>query len=53
MNSTQELENIKNYLSDVAGAWNGEDAGIKEERANCALEGIEKIKELKEILEEL
>ena len=47
------LKYTKEWARDIAGQWNGKNNGIKEERAICALEIIEKIEELEKLLEEL
>jgi len=40
-------------LEDIASQWNGDDAGIQEDRAHNATDAIDKIKELEELLETL
>lgn len=47
------LKEIEERANEVAGQWNGDLPGIQEERATAALEIIEKIKELKLLLEEI
>ena len=48
-----DLKSIKKYAEEVAGSWNGDEAGRGEERADCAKEIIENVDRLLELLEEL
>ena len=47
------LESIKKYASSISGEWNGDDPGIREDRAKLAEEAIKKIEELEGTLKEL
>lgn len=49
----QTLKEIEDYANEVAGQWNGDLPGTEEERATTAYEILEKLKELKQLLEEL
>lgn len=44
---------LKKDMEKIQANWNGEDSGIKEERAGYASDAIEKIDELLSILNEL
>jgi len=46
----EELQYVEDEMKVVMGQWNGEDAGIKEDRANLAEDVIEASKNLKELL---
>mgnify|MGYP001607987940 CR=1 FL=1 len=47
------LDSLKSELEDIAGEWNGDESGLQEDRAHASLEAVEKIEELKTLLEEL
>lgn len=40
------LEKIRKWAEDIAGAWNGDESGSQEERADQAKEILEKLDEL-------
>lgn len=46
------IEMLKKYAEEVAGEWNGDEAGIAEERASVARDVIEKCDELLPLVEE-
>ncbi len=48
-----KLEGLKNEMEHIAGEWNGDEPGIQEENSKVALEVIDKINEIKELLEQL
>jgi len=48
-----ELEHLKQTLSEIAGAWNGDEPGHQEERAQIAQEAIEQIEKLEVTLADL
>ncbi len=52
-NKTPLLDSLESELNDIASEWNGDNPGLQEERATASLDAIEKIKELKLLLEEL
>lgn len=47
------LQEIKDKANEIAGSWNGDEAGYLEERAMIANEILEKLKELEELLKEI
>lgn len=47
------LEQIKKWAEDIAGSWNGDEAGSAEERAGQANEILEKVAELEVLIEEM
>jgi len=49
----EELAHLKQTLEEIAGAWNGDEPGHQEERAQIALEAIEAIEKLEVTLAEL
>lgn len=48
-----KLDKLTEVLEEIAGEWNGDMPGSQEDNAHASLGAIEKIKELKELLEEL
>jgi len=49
----QEILKIKKWADEIAGSWNGDEAGYLEERATCANELSEKCNEILELIKEL
>ena len=47
------LNTLEVKLEEITSMWNGEDDGSLEDIAHCADEALQKIKELKELLEEI
>jgi len=47
------LKNLKETLNEIAGEWDGDESGIKEDRCHASSEGLELIEKLEAILEEL
>lgn len=47
------LEEIKKEMEEVAGNWNGEDSGYKEEQAGYANEIIEHINAIETLIKEM
>lgn len=47
------LIQLEKEMNEIAGRWNGDESGLQEDRAHASLEVIEKIKEIKTLLEEL
>lgn len=47
------LDKLKEQLEEVAGEWDGDNAGALEERAMAAKEAEEKVRELEDLLEEV
>jgi hypothetical protein len=45
-----DLKGIKKWAEEIAGEWNGDEAGSQEERAGQANEIIEKVDELIELI---
>ena len=45
-----ELEELKKRMERIAGDWNGDLPGLAEDQANIALEVIQKIDEINELL---
>ena len=45
------LEEIKKWAEEIAGSWNGDESGSQEERAQQALDILEAIKNLEELIE--
>lgn len=53
-NDTQDkLDSIYDEAYAIASEWNGDDAGVQEERAHCASDIMDKIKELKQLISEM
>lgn len=48
-----ELKQLKEKMERIAGEWNGDESGRQEDNAHIAEEVIEKIDEIKELLEQL
>lgn len=53
LESHPRLDKLAEYLEEISGEWNGDESGLQEDRAHASQEAIEKIKELKELLDEL
>jgi hypothetical protein len=49
----KELQTLIKQMEEIAGEWNGDEAGRQEERAHIAEDITEKAKELIDLLEEL
>ena len=49
----QALDILSNQAQAIAGEWNGDESGELEDRANCAIEIIDLVAQLKDCLEEL
>lgn len=47
------IEQLKAQMELIAGAWNGDEAGIQEDNAHIAEEVLEHIKEIEELLTNL
>lgn len=47
------LIEIKQWAENIAGSWNGDNAGIAEDRAGQANEILEAIKNLEELIAEM
>lgn len=47
------LEKLQEFFEDIAGRWDGDNPGLDEDNAHLALEALEHLKALKEIIEEL
>ena len=47
------LQKIKKDMEEIAGQWDGDDPGAEEDRAHAAMEAIEHIDQLEELLKEL
>jgi hypothetical protein len=52
-NVEDALTQLSTAAEQIAGQWNGDNPGRGEERAGVALEIIEKVKELRELMEYL
>ena len=48
-----ELDTLQKWAEEIAGQWNGDEAGIQEDKANVANNIIESVKNLKELIEEM
>lgn len=48
-----KLKILEDLLEEISGEWNGDLPGLQEDMAHAANEALEKIKELKVLLEEL
>lgn len=48
-----DLSQLKEWAEEVAGRWNGDNPGLDEDRAHCAVEIKEKIEEIEELLKEM
>jgi len=53
MTIIEALNRLEKKLSNIAGNWNGDESGLAEDRARASLDVIEKINEIREIIEEL
>ncbi len=51
--SDPHLSDIIEWAEEIAGEWNGDEPGSQEDRANQALEIIEKVTELKELINDM
>ena len=47
------IKQIKEEMEEIAGEWNGDEAGVQEDRAVIALDVITKLDEVEELLAEL
>ena len=47
------LSQIKEEAQEIAGEWNGDESGVKEDRALIASDIIDKVDEIRELLAEL
>ena len=47
------MDKLKKEMEEIAGAWNGDESGAGEDRAHAALEVIEHIDAIEELLKEL
>jgi len=47
---TKTLRQLRKDLEEIAGHWNGDNPGQQEDDARIAIEVIEKIKEINELL---
>ena len=47
------LKEIKEYAEQIAGEWNGDDAGVEEDNSNTAEDILEAVKNLEELLTEI
>ena len=47
------MENLKKEMKTIAGEWDGDFPGVKEDRAMTALEILDLIKKIEELKEEL
>ena len=47
------LDKLATTLEEISGQWNGDESGATEDAANAASDAIEKVEELKSLLEEL
>jgi len=47
------MDKLKEEMEEIAGAWNGDNPGLAEDRAHAALEVIEHIDAIEELLKEL
>lgn len=47
------LDKLTSELEDISSQWNGDESGSAEDMASAANEAIEKVEELKSLLEEL
>jgi hypothetical protein len=52
-NVEKNLETLKAQAEAINSEWDGDDSGVLEDRAHAAAELIEKIDEIKELIEEL
>ena len=48
-----EFKKLKERMEQIAGEWNGDEAGLQEDRAEIALDVITKLDEVEELLAEL
>lgn len=49
----EEIKKLLANFEEISGEWNGEDSGIKKERAQAAEEGIQTLGTLLSVMEEL
>lgn len=47
------MDKLKKEMEEIAGSWNGDESGLAEDRAHAALEVIEHIDAIEELLKEL
>lgn len=47
------MDKLKTRMEEIAGSWDGDQSGIQEDNASIAVEVLEKIKEIEELLEGL
>jgi hypothetical protein len=47
------LTQLKNEMEEIAGRWNGDNSGLAEDRAHCALEIIKQVEGLEKLLDEM
>lgn len=45
-----ELANLKKKMEEIAGEWNGDEPGLKEDRAHAAHDILEAVKTIEENL---
>lgn len=50
---TETIAELKEKMEQIAGEWNGDEAGLQEERAEIALDVITKLEEVEDLLAEL
>lgn len=53
MKNLKNLDEIKKYVEELGGQWNGEDFGVGEERTQITSDILEKVVEIEILLEEL
>ncbi|MEI6529663.1 MAG: hypothetical protein WCN88_04720 [Candidatus Falkowbacteria bacterium] len=49
----EQLTMLESQLNGISSNWNGDESGIAEERCQASLEALEKLNNLKTLLEEL
>lgn len=47
---SEALDDIHKWAEEIAGEWNGDEAGSQEERAHCANDIMEKCAQLKDLI---
>ena len=47
------MENLKKEMEQIAGEWNGDESGYQEDQAEIAIDILEKIAEIEELLKVL
>lgn len=47
------IEELEKEMQEIAARWNGDESGYMEEQATIAIEIIEKIHEIQELIKEL